>query len=101
MRPGDLAAAVDGLLRALSTHAALSQAVLEARVVRLREPLVPDAVLLGTLARDLSRISGLGVSFGPSWHPAPEASVCVGAFGLEREIEHLLREHPAWQLVGL
>ena len=99
VRPGDLAAAVDGLLRALSAHAALVQAVLETRVVRLREPLLPDAVLVGRLARDLRRSSGLGVSFGPSWHPAPDAAVCVGARGREREIEHFLREHPAWQPV--
>ncbi|MDP9455524.1 MAG: hypothetical protein CYG60_01200 [Actinobacteria bacterium] len=101
--PGDLAAAVDGLLRAVSAHAALAGAVLETRVVRLREPLVPDALLVGRLARDLRRrSSGLGVCFGPSWNPPPAgAAVCVGARGREREIERLLREHPAWQPVPL
>ena len=101
VRPADLAAAVDGLLRALSAHAGLVEAVLETRLVRLRERVVPDALLVGRLARAL-RSSGLRVSFGPSWEPAPaEAAVCVGARGREREIELLLREHPAWQPVPL
>jgi len=91
---------VDELLRAISDHAALAGAVLETRVVRLCEPRVPDALLVGRLARDL-RSAGLGVSFGPSWTPAPEAAVCVGASGLEREIERFFREHPVWQPVPL
>lgn len=102
-RPAALAAAVDGLLRALSAHAGLVEAVFETRVVRLGETLVPDALLVGRLARDLRRRSpGLGVSFGPSWTPAPQgAEVCVGARGREREIERFLRESPAWQPVPL
>ena len=101
-RPADLAAAVDGFLRALSAHAALAGAVLETRAERLGGPLVPDAVLLGRLARDLRGASGIGVSFGPSWEPAPaRAAVCVGVRGREREITHLLREHPAWYPVHL
>lgn len=91
-----LAAAVDDLLRALSAHAALAGAVLETRVVRLCEPLVPDALLVGGIARAL-RSAGLGVSFGPSWTPASGASVCVGASGREREIERFFREHCGWQ----
>jgi hypothetical protein len=101
VRPGDLAAATDELLRALSAHAALAGAVFEARVVRLAEPLVPDALLVGELARDLSS-SGIGVSFGPSSVPAPYgAAICVGASGRERRIERFLREHPAWQPIPL
>ena len=102
-RPDDLAAAVDGLLRALSAHAACAEAVLEVRAVRLCEPLVPDALLVGGLARDLRRrrSPGVAVSFGPSWTPVPGAAVCIGARGREREIERLLRESPAWRPVPL
>ncbi|QIN78893.1 hypothetical protein GBA65_10585 [Rubrobacter marinus] len=98
LRGAELAEAVDELLRAVSAHAALVGAVLETRVVRLGEPLVPDPLVLGRLARYL-RSSGLGVSFGPSWTPAPQAEAWVGAGGRRREIEHLLREHPSWQPV--
>lgn len=101
IRPTELAAAVDELLRAVSAHAALTGAVLETRIVRLREPLVPDALLLGSLARDLRGSSSFTVSFGPSWTPAPEAAVCVGTAGRQREIEHLLRGRPTWQPVPL
>ena len=100
LRRGDMAVAVDKLLRAISAHAALAGAVLESRVVRLGEPVVPDALLMGRLARDL-RSAGLGVSFGPSWEPAPEAAIRVGASGREREIRRFFRESPAWQLAPL
>lgn len=100
VRGADLAAAVDDLLRALSAHAALAGAVLQTRVVRLCEPLVPDVLLVGRTARDL-RSAGIRVSFAPSWTPASGASVCVGASGREREIERIFREHPAWQPVPL
>lgn len=96
VRGADLAAAVDDLLRALSAHAALAGAVLQTRVVRLCEPLVPDVLLVGGIARAL-RSADLGVSFGPSWTPVSGASVCVGASGREREIERIFREHCGWQ----
>lgn len=101
--PDDLAAAVGGLLRALSAHAACAEAALEARAVRLCEPLVPDALLVGGLARDLRRrrSPGVAVSFGPSWTSVSGAAVCIGARGREREIERLLRESPTWQPVRL
>ena len=98
-RSEDLAASVDDLLRALSAHAALAGAVFEARVLRIADLLVPEAAVVGELARHLSS-SGLGVSFGPSPVPAPDgAMVCLGASGDERRIERILREHPAWQPV--
>ena len=97
-RASDLAATVDGLLRSASAHAALSSAVLETRVVRLGEPVVPHALLVGGLARAL-RSSGIAVSFGPSWEPAQGAEICVGVRGRELEIERFLRESPAWQPV--
>ena len=100
-RPADLALAVDGLLRALSAYAALAGAVFEARAVRLSEPLVSDALIVGRLARHFSSC-GLGVSFGRSPAPAPEgAAVCVGASGRERQISRFLREHPAWHPIPL
>lgn len=100
-RTADLAVAVDGLLRALSAYAALAGTVFEARAVRLSEPLVPDALLVGRLARHLSSC-GLEVSFGRSPAPVPDgAAVCVGASGRERQVLRFLREHPAWQPIPL
>ena len=99
LRRGELAVAVDELLRAISAYAAIAGAVLETRVVRTAEPVVPDTLLVGRLARAL-RSAGLGVSFGPSWEPAPPEAICVGASGREREIGRLLRESPAWRPVS-
>ncbi len=100
-RSEDLAASVDEILRALSAHAGLVGAVFEARAVRLARPVVPDAFVVGALARHLSS-SGVGVSFGTTQTAAPDgAAVCVGVSGGERRIERFLQEHPAWQLVSL
>ena len=97
LRAGDLAAALDEVLRAVVALATLAEAVLEACAVCLAEPATPRAPLVQGLARDLWS-AGLPVSFGPSWTPAPGADIAVGARGLEVELEHFLREHPAWQL---
>ena len=100
-RPGDLAASLDELLRALSAHAGLVGAVFEARAVRLAHPVVPNAFVVGALARHLSS-SGVGISFGPTQTAAPDdAAVCVGVSGGERRIERVLQEHSAWQPVPL
>ena len=101
MRPEDLAASVDEILRSLCAHAALVGAVFEARVARLAEPAFPDPAVIGGLARHLSS-SGLGVSFGPARTPAPRgAAVCLGAGGpaTERRLQRILDEHPAWRPV--
>ena len=95
LRAGALAAALDGLLRALTAHAALADAVLEARYVRLAEPVVHPAPLVEALARDLWS-AGFRVSFGPSWTAAPAGGAAVGIGGLEGPFECFLREHPAW-----
>lgn len=95
LRAGTLAAALDGLLRALTNHAALADAVLEARYVRLAEPVAHPAPLVEGLARDLWS-AGFPVSFGPSWTVAPAGGVAVGVGDLEGPFEGFLREHPAW-----
>lgn len=92
-----LTSALDGALRAVTTHAALADAVLETRVVRLVNPTTPIAALVQELARQLWAVN-LPVSFGPSWTPiAPGAHVAVGTRGLQGAFEAFLRAHPAWQ----
>jgi hypothetical protein len=95
LRASALAAALDGLLRAITVHAALTDAVLEVRTVRLAEPVVYPAPLVGRLARDLWG-AGFPVSFGPSWMVVTAGDVAVGTGGLEGAFECFLREHPAW-----
>lgn len=92
-----LAAALGGLLRSVAVHAALADAVLEARVLHLAKPVAPPAPLVEDLARDLWD-AGFPVRFGPSWTPTPGASAAVGIGGLEGEMEALLAGHPAWRL---
>lgn len=93
---GQLAAALDSALRSITVHATLTEAVLETRAVRLKDPMIPSARLVQELARELwgARVP---VSFGPSWTPAPGADVSVGAAGLEDALEAFLEAHPNWQ----
>ena len=92
-----LAGALDVLLRYVTTHAALSEAVLETRAVRLADPTVTDVTLVEALARQLWD-AGFPVSFGPSWKPAPDVDVSVGIRGLKEAFEAFLLTHPAWKL---
>lgn len=92
-----LTSALDVLLRCVTTHAALSEAVVETRAVRLADPAVTFATLVEALARQLWD-AGLPISFGPSWKPAPDADVSVGTRGLEEAFEAFLLTHPAWKL---
>lgn len=92
-----LTGALDVLLRYVTTHAALSETVLETRAVRLTDPAVTSATLVEALARQLW-YAGFPVSFGPSWKPAHDADVSVGTQGLEEAFEAFLLTHPAWKL---
>lgn len=77
-----LARAVEEALRGISAHAALHEAILECRAVRLAEPSAPRAALVERLALDLLR-AGLSVTFGPSWTPLPEGvDLAFGVHGL-------------------
>ncbi|MBV9452961.1 MAG: hypothetical protein JOZ19_02375 [Rubrobacter sp.] len=92
-----LTGALDALLRYVTTHAALSDAVLEIRTVRLAAPTVTAVKIVEALAWQLWD-AGFPVSFGPSWMPAPDADVSVGSWGLEEAFEAFFRMHPAWKL---
>lgn len=87
-----LTGALDAVLRSVTTHAALAEAVLETRAVRLADPTTPPAALVEELARELWD-AGFPVSFGPSWTPIAGADVSVGTRGLEDALETFLREH--------
>ena len=90
-----LAAALDAALRSVAARAALDEAVLETRAVRLADPTVTPAALVEVLARQLWD-AGFPVSFGPSWIPAPDADISVGTRGLEEAFEAFLLTHTVW-----
>jgi hypothetical protein len=92
-----LIATLDDLLRYVTTHAALSDAVLEIRTVRLADPTVTSVKLVEALAWQLWD-AGFPVSFGRSWSPAPEADVSVGSGGLEEACEAFFLTHADWKL---
>ena len=96
----DLTSALDGALRSVSVHAALTEATLETRAVRLTTPTVAPPTLVEELARQLWNV-GLSVSFGPSWTPAPGADVSVGTGGSEEAMREFFHTHPAWQPFSL
>lgn len=94
-----LTAALDAALRSVTAHAALAEAILETRAVRLAGPSSPPAVLVEELARQLSEY-GLDARFGPSWTLAAGADVSIGVRGVEDGLEAFLRAHPAWRLLS-
>jgi hypothetical protein len=96
LRAAALAAALEGILRAVTARAALADVVLEARAIRSVDPVVYPASLVERLARDLWE-AGIRVSFGPSWVPNLDAGLAVGSGGSEGEIEGFLRDHPVWR----
>ncbi len=91
----ELTGALDRALRSVTDYAALTEAVLETRAVRLVPPAVTPVALVERLARQLQGTK-LPVSFGPSWTPIPGADVSVGTRGLEGPFAAFLRERPAW-----
>jgi hypothetical protein len=100
LHPAELTGALDAVLRSVTAHAALSEALLETCAVRLAEPSEAHPVLVEALARQVSAF-GLCVSSGPSWAPTPGADISVGTRGLEEELERFLRSHSDWWLMGL
>ena len=88
--------ALDAVLRSVTVHAALTEAVLETRIVRLADPSEAHPALAETLARQLSD-RGLPVSSGPSWIPAPGADVSVGTQGSGGVLERFLCSHLGWR----
>ena len=93
----DLRRAVDSVLRAISADSALSEAVLEARAVRLASPAVTPAATLEALARDL-RDAGFPVSFGRSWSTVTGAEIAIGT-GTDSDLVEFLAGHPSWAVL--
>jgi hypothetical protein len=91
-----LTGGLDAVLRSVTAHAALTEAVLETRAVRLAEPSSASSPLVDTLARQLS-FAGLVPTFGSSWVPTPGAHLSVGTRGLEEAFETFMAASPAWQ----
>ncbi len=94
-----LRSALDALMRHLTTGAALSEAVLETRAERRAPVTVAPATAVGALARDFYE-AGRRVRLSGCWSPLPAgADIAVGVEGAEAEIERLLLEHPAWEIL--
>lgn len=91
-----LIGALDGVLRSVVAHAALTEAVLETHAVRLADPSPASSPLMEALARQLSS-AGLSPTFGSSWVPTPGADLSVGTRGLEEAFETFVAASPAWQ----
>lgn len=82
----NLNSVVDGVLRILSCTAAIHEAVLRARALRISRVSYPEADVVQTLARRLWD-SGLRASFGASLSPAiPGADVMLGCRNARGEI---------------
>ena len=92
----ELTCALDRTLRSVINYAALTEALLETRAVRLVPPALTPATLLERLAQQLQSTK-LPVSFGPSWTPVSDADASVGTGGYEETLENFLLAHPAWR----
>lgn len=85
----ELEGALDSLLRAATSTAAISEAVLEVRSVRVARPRVVPRNVLERLARELWE-AGYEVRFGPGWTPLYDGVVAaVGIRGAEDAYERL------------
>lgn len=93
----DIVAALEGALRSIAAHAALSEAVLEARAIYGPPPRVVPAASLGSLARDLYD-AGFPVRFAPALMPAPEIGLPLGMRGAEKELREFVDAHSEWEL---
>jgi hypothetical protein len=82
-------------LRSVSIYAAGTEAILETRVSRISDPVVPSADTICELARSLAG-AGIPAGFGRVWSPLPPGVCCgLGVRGID-EIEDLLRHDPRW-----
>ncbi len=95
----DLEDALDSALQTVSSTAALSEAALEIRAVRVARPHVVSRFELERLARGLWE-AGFGVRFGPCWTPLYDgAGVAVGIRGAEGDYERL-RGFGPWEIAS-
>ena len=92
----ELTCALDRTLRSVINYAALTEAVLETRAVRLADPSTAPPQLVEALARQLSD-AGLLPSFGPSWTLVSGAHLSVGTRGLEDALETFMASNPVWR----
>lgn len=91
-----LTGALDTVLRSVAAHAALTEAVLETRAVRVADPSEAPSPLVETLAQQLSD-AGMHPSFGSSWTPVSGADLSVGTRGLEDAFETFMNANPVWR----
>ncbi len=94
-----LTAALNTVLRSVTARAALAEAVLETRALRLAGPSVTPDYLVEKLRRQLLQY-GLRPTFGPSWAPVAGADVSVGTRGREEELQAFLHSYPGWKLLS-
>ena len=94
----ELADVLDSLLRSVTSTAAISEAVLEVRSIRVARPRIVPRGVLERLSRGLWE-SGFGVRFGPGWTPLYDgAEVAVGIRGAEDAYERLSRG--SWEIAS-
>ena len=90
----DLGAALEAVLREVTTFATLTEATLEVRAVRSLPPRVASPRALEGLARDLWE-AGFPVRFARSWTPAPVAEAYLG-LGVREDLFEFFRWHRSW-----
>lgn len=95
----DIQGALDFILSTITSTAAISEAVLEVRCVRLARPHIVSEATLGRLARGLWE-AGFRVRFGACWTPlCAGEEAAVGVRGVEDAREHIEDLGP-WEVVS-
>lgn len=90
-----LGRALERVMRGVADAAAVSEAVLEMRVLRETPPRGFRPDLVQALATDLWR-AGFGVHFAPCWDPVGVDGLALGIRGQEECVREFLRDHPGW-----
>lgn len=93
----DLTSALNLVLRAITSKAALTEAVLEIRTVRLASSLVVSAPLICEMARELCN-AGFCVTFGPTWEPVQDADLVLGTAGAKSILKEFIEETTPWEM---
>ncbi|MGB3635826.1 MAG: hypothetical protein WA982_17450 [Rubrobacteraceae bacterium] len=92
----ELKAALDLLLRTLTSAAALTDAVLETSAVRLTSPRSTQSSLVCEMARELWD-AGFRVTFGHSWEPVTDADLALGAAGDNDALKEFVLNSESWE----
>lgn len=93
---GCMGRAVEAVMRRIAEAAALLDAALEMRAVRVSEPVAASEETVSSLGRDLAH-AGFPARTGVLWSPSPGGEVWLGVGEDAEDLKAFIEAHPAWR----